>query len=1273
MDPRKSTAPIVPPDATAARMSRRGRKSLWMTARRVVAAWQSVRMTDHRARPDVRDLRRWPADPAQLVDTTLCPACFSRLYSSRCTECGLELGVPAAVELLASSTRVFEEEQRRQNLITRMREAQIGAASRRIAPAASPAAPPIATAASMPPMPRSDAANAARAETPPPAASADHDDASRSRRSGVQVLLLTLGVVLISITAIVFLFVAYLVATLEVRSVIIAVASVLVLGVAWLLRARRLPGTAEGVASVAVVLLLLDVWTVRANDLFGSGALNTAAYTGLAFAAVAVLLAVTRAVSGIRITGYAAAGLTAVSAFLLGFAAESGTPTGFWLGGLAAAVVGAVAVAVGPRSRERTILMWAGLTGVAVSLASGPWALSDVPWGAAWALAAVTTVNLLLLVAVVVSRAGAAARLGRAASIGAGISAALAPAIGIAAELEPGVAIWTAPAAAGVVTAVAAALSRLPGRAGAESRGALIASAVVAIIASVPGLVLAAAAIGGRLQASNPLWQVDADDRVPWTSAEFDLGTMLVSFVVAVGAAVVLLIVGGLRRFAAIPVAAVMGGALVISAIVPGAAIPAAVFVAVGASGLAVASTRAASRIPALVAVLATFGMAAAGLAVWTAYSNPAVWPWAVAGTLAMAVAGRLLARRVWPTTFAPPVGTAHLVVTMLVSIAAVFTIPSWLTATGVAPAEPWDSPWMWLGTVGAGLLAAAVILPRLSAADRVGLVLPALAASVASSFIAAFEGTDALGWLAAALVALVVIAGLRAPVPAVVRVFFAAVGPLLLALTFDRAFASVPGAPPAVLGAAIAVMLAAGLAALLVPRSPRAARIAWCTSLGLAGLLTLVSLSAAGDQQWLVLLLLAPVPILVAGLDGDPIGGTAATRHLSWLSVPLLVGAVWSWLSGDGVDDVEAYTLPLAVVLAGAAALVTWRRRTELPRADGRTALFAAAAAVAVLPSVGSSGDSELRTLVLVASGAVIAIAAAFLPEAARGVPIRLLGIATGWVALTGAAVVRGTAVAMGESSRLLVEFWPVIALAAGVLVTVTWARAGSRPAMLAEWLLAASVITAAVPTVFAIASGQHEVLRVAVLLPIAAVAHVAGAATRARPFVGPIFAWSTLGVLVLGGLVALTFGRIEPFDLVTASVGLALIGAGGLRIRRSPAVGSWPALGPGLAVLLVPSLVADFTDPELWRIVALGVVAAVSVVIGAVQRLQAPLLLGGAVLLVHAIAQLWPWITWLYEAVWWWLWLGIAGVILVTLAATYERQLRLARGTFRSLATLR
>ncbi|WP_448811998.1 SCO7613 C-terminal domain-containing membrane protein [Agromyces bauzanensis] len=196
---------------------------------------------------------------------------------------------------------------------------------------------------------------------------------------------------------------------------------------------------------------------------------------------------------------------------------------------------------------------------------------------------------------------------------------------------------------------------------------------------------------------------------------------------------------------------------------------------------------------------------------------------------------------------------------------------------------------------------------------------------------------------------------------------------------------------------------------------------------------------------------------------------------------------------------------------------------------------------------------------------------------------------------------------------------------------------------------------------------------LRTAVLFPLLAVAHIAGAALRMRPIAGPVFEWSTLGVLVLGGITVLVSGAVDPFDVVTVSVGAALVGAGAFRMLRSPALGSWPALGPGLAVLLIPPLIADFTDPVLWRLIALGVVAAAAVVVGAARRLQAPLLLGGAVLLVHAVDQLWPWITWLYEAVWWWLWLGIAGVILVVLAATYERQLRLARRVAHSIAELR
>jgi hypothetical protein len=1264
-------------------------------------AWQSVPMTDRLPRPDARDTRRWPSDPAHLVDSTRCPACFSQLYSTQCFECGLDLAVPASAELLQLSTRVHAGELERQAFIGRMREEQASreapapsrlpaftdpvavpafvgasaAAQPTAVPSGTPEAHPVVAPAA--PVASVEAAtmtvDVPTDSTPPLAAP---DAPRKSGRSGVQVFLLALGVVLISVTAIVFLFVAYLVASLEVRSVIIAVASVLVLGLAWLLRARRLPGTAEGVASVAVVLLLLDVWTVRNYGLFGTEALNGAAYTGMAFAVVAGLLAATRALSGIRVPGFAAAGLTPIAAFLLGGATiDTGPATDAWLGGLAAVLVGAVATAIAIRSPERVILLSAGVAGGVVALASALWALPDVARGELWSFLAVAAGWLLLGAATHFSRQPVGIAWGRAAAVGAGAAAALAPVVVLAAELEPGLAIWIAPASAGVIAAGAAAISRLGGRIGGEAKAALIAAGAVAAAATIPGDVMGLIAVDERLRASVPAWQVGLDDRVLGSTPDLDLAIVLVPFVIAAGSTVVLILLGALRRFAAIPIGVAGIGVLVSGSILPGAAVPTAIFVALGVGALAVAASRMLARTPALLPTLAIVGTGGAGLAVWTGYSNTGAWPWAIAAVLGAAIAGRVLARRIWPATAVMGVGATHLVLAALLAGAALYTVPLWLDASGGRLAAPWDSPWMWLGTVGVALLAVVLLLPGLPAADRIGLTVPMLATVTLGALATAFGGGQAtLQWLPVTLAAIVIVGALRAPLPALVRVVLAAMGPILLAVALDRILAAIPTAPPAILGSAAAVLASAALASLVVPSTSRAARIAWSASLGAAGLVTLAGISSADDQRWLLLLLLTPVPMLVASLDGDPIGGSAPTRHLSWLSLPLAVAAVWTWLADEGgVDDVEAYTLPLAAALAIAGGLVTWRRLAAAGNAAGRTALFAVAAAIAVVPSVAASGQSELRALILVAAGVVVALAGTFLRESARGVPIRLLAVVTGWVAFTGTAVVRGSAVAQGAPSDLPVEFWPILAFGAGAALAIAWARTASRPAQLAEGMLAASVAIASVPTLLAITFDDAPIARTAVLLPVLALLHIASAAATYRPVAGPVLGWTSLATLVIAGGTVLASGNVEPFDLVTAPIAVALLGAGALRMHRAPSLGSWPALGMGLAVLLLPSLVADFTDPQLWRTVALGLVSAALVLVGAIRRLQAPLLFGGAVLLIHALAQLWPWISLLYEAVWWWLWLGIAGVVLVALAATYERQIRMARGVVRSIGSLR
>ncbi|MDQ0892543.1 SCO7613 C-terminal domain-containing membrane protein [Agromyces ramosus] len=1226
-----------------------------------------------------RDLQRWPADPDQLVDTTRCPACFAPLDSTRCRECGLELGVPAAAELLALSTRVHAELIARRSLITRMRVEQ-ATAERAAAVAAVPpvaiapatSAPTVATVAAVPP------AASAPPSPLPPAASVG-EAAPRSSRSSVQVLLLTLGVVLISITAIVFLFVAYLVATLEVRSVIIAVASVLVLGVAWLLRARRLPGTAEGVASVAIVLLLLDVWIVRANGLFGTDSVDAAGYTGAALLVVSIALLGVRAVSGIRVAGFAAAGLAPVGVFLLAFQAapEGEFATGVWLGCLAASLLGTLAVLT-PRTVERVIVLGAGFAAGIVALTAAVWALPESDWNQLWSFLAVGAAWLLALIALRARGGNLSVGWTRIAALALGASLALAPAVSIFSELDlEEQALWLAPAAAGAVVSVLAAVARLVATASRDAFRAAAAAVVVTLVAAVPGLVVGVATVAARLFASAPPWQLGADSPVVSLVAEAELAAVLVPFVLATGALVVTALARRFRTFAALPIGAALAGVLVSGAVAPGVALSAAVLLALGAVALALAAMLRPLAVRGLLTTLLIVGASGGALAWWVGYSSADVWPWAVVLVIATIIAGRVFGRQVWTAPAAPAAGATHLALAATLAATAVFSIVPWLESTGVVLAAPWASPWMWLATIGSALLIVAAFARVGTPADRLATVVPIFAASAIALIGVALETDAPLRWLPAVIFVVAGLLWLRTGTLPSMQASFGAATPLALALGAGLAADELFGPEFVGAGVAGASLLAAALAHVVLPADARAARLGWSIAVGLAAFAALL-LGATGpnftDQLWLVLLLLTPIPIVMAALDGDPIAGRQPSRHLAWLSLGLAVATVWAWLAGDGVDNVEAYTLPLAVALAVTGGLITWRRGTGDARASGRTALFGVAAAVAVLPSVASSGDSELRTIVLSSIGIVVAIAAGFLPESARGVPVRLLGVAAGWVAVSGAALVRGSAVATGtEDGVLVIEFWPLVALVAGIAIAMTWARSASRPAWLGEALLAASVALATIPTVLAIVAGDQPTLRAAVLFPLLAAVHVAASATTARPVGGPMLGWTSLGALVLGGLAALVSGDVDPFDIVTVSVGGALIGAGAFRMRRSPELGSWPALGPGLAVLLLPALLADFTDPEVWRNVALGIAAVTAVVVGAMHRLQAPLLLGGAVLLVHAIVQLWPWITELYEAVWWWLWLGIAGVLLVVLAATYERQLRLARGTVRSIAALR
>ncbi|MGR2751575.1 SCO7613 C-terminal domain-containing membrane protein [Agromyces arachidis] len=1268
-------------------------------------------MTDP-TRPAASALPRWPSRPELLVDTTRCPACFSELTSSVCATCGLRLDVPEANLVLAAGARVHEAERDRRRLVSEMFARQAEAVRGATAPpvgavAATPAlhaAIPATTGSSLPvelPPPATPggpplsppSTRMPEPATPAPSA-AEPGPPTGPRRSGVQVFLLALGVVLLSVAAVVFLLVAYLIATLEVRSVIIGVASIIVLALAWLLRVRRLAGTAEGVAAVGVVLIVLDIWIVRANGLFGADRPDEAGYWGTALLVVAALLAGIRVLTGVRVPGLAAALAAPVAAFLLGFAAAPADrpATGAWLGGLAASAVGTAAVFL-PARAERLIAVVAGLVGSSIATVAAVGALPDVAWGVTWAFLAAAVAWAAVAVTVRFRGRSADGGAALAGSIGAGTASALGVALGAARELDATLAMWVAPTAAGVVVVLLSLGARHGRRLARDAAAAGIAAAGIAAAALLPAIAVAVLAGVQLIGSTSIAWSVEALAERPEVATGAAFGAVLAPLGAAAASAGAIAVVPRLRRAIALPIALALFAGL--AAATTAATLLAAVVLlgAVAVLALALAWWPPLRPVGGTRAVLAVAGIPAAAAAWWMSHASPALWPWLVVAAIIVAVAGRLLARGVWGPRFGPAIGSAHVVVAALLIVAAAVVLPSWAQAAGTPLAAPWSAPAF--TTAAAGTAALALLLaPRWPKADRTAATIPLLSAAALGTTVLAvptiaqafdrLEGVpfveDPWAWSPAAALTIVGLGWIRWD-RSWARTAFAAIVPLATVLALAGAATTAGEGPRAAIGAAIGVLGAAALGLLVLPAADPVRR-AWTASVSMLTLITAVAGLAppsAPGLTWLVLLVLAPAPVLLAARFGDPIAGADPMRHLAWATPILLIGSAWSWFAGAGVDDVEAYTLPAAAVVAAVGLLLAWRRPTRSTVEPARTALAATALAVAVLPSAAMAGESELRALVLVASGGVAVLAAAFLPDHLRGVPIRLLVLLAGWAAATVAGVVRGLAMASGSAEGLPVEFWPALALAVGVVASVTSVRWRSGPSWLPDALFPSSIVIAAMPTVVAIVAGEQSTLRTALLLAALGTLHVASVAVATRPVAGAATGWTSLALMAVTAGVALPLrvlepvGVVGPVDLVTSLIGTTLIVAGALRLRRSGDAGSWAALGPGLAIVLLPALIADWTDPELWRIVALGAIALAAVVVGVALRLQAPFALGGGVLLVHAVAQLWPWISRLYQAEWWWLWLGIAGAVLIAVAATYERQLRFARGAIRSFAALR
>ncbi|WP_229703251.1 SCO7613 C-terminal domain-containing membrane protein [Streptomyces albiflavescens] len=217
---------------------------------------------------------------------------------------------------------------------------------------------------------------------------------------------------------------------------------------------------------------------------------------------------------------------------------------------------------------------------------------------------------------------------------------------------------------------------------------------------------------------------------------------------------------------------------------------------------------------------------------------------------------------------------------------------------------------------------------------------------------------------------------------------------------------------------------------------------------------------------------------------------------------------------------------------------------------------------------------------------------------------------------------------------------------------------------ALLAARLNAASVavpveVTGAVAGLLAIALTVTDPPMLALVLALCGVIATGTAVREDRRSVG----YAAAALFVSATWVRLAAWGIDSPEAYTLPVTVPALLLGVVRRRKDPQVSSWTAYGPGLSATLVPSLFAAWGDAHWSRPLLLGAAALLVTLVGARNRLQAPLVLGGTVLALDALHELAPYIVQVVDALPRWVPPALAGLLLLALGATYEQRIRDAR----------
>lgn len=1245
----------------------------------------------------------WSDDAARyLLDPTICPRCGASVAGvAVCPACRADLGSAAARSAWDWSQKAAYAIEHRATSIAEIPDAVPSAAAAPVAAAPSAAVATVASTVVL--------GAPARPVIAPVAAEAVGFDSQISLQS----VLAVAGAGLVAVAAIVFTFLNPDLG-FGARTVIIAVMTAAFLGGAWLLARRDLTFSSEAIGGLGMVFVALDVWAFSE--------LAPTSVSAWWFAALGLLVAsgtmiVVAGIVRVRTWLWAGVmGLAVVPAFL-GYAGhEPGWAVVGHLGvGFAAVALHGVVVRLRGRfvsalETERISLQLLQLLAVVVVVGQAPYvALSGSADTGVGAVGVAAAYAGLAAIAVLSTRTGVPRFWSAAAGV---LSASALAVLVLAPELGDG-RWWPAlvPAAGGVVLVaisvvpMTASVVRMPLRAGALVTTLLFAvpTAAIALGSAVAAVVTVTSGVQDARTAGSGLTFLDLSiDGFAFEQLAAVLGLIAVGVAIWAAAHLGRADVWPFRTDAPVLARWIASIGVVTfptwSPLLPWAQVASALALTAAAGAVLVLlprirDSRLALRLPGVVGAHMVLV-----LAVVLSWSDQVLT--VVAGTIACALV--VLIAHTVPVRLRPAhmgVGFAYaLVVTALaLDLAGLDTIPVLCLTTTVAALAAlaatltrWLRPATWYA-----------VLIVTSVPFLIGI----------AGVVQERSAWTALSTGVTALLALALTTTRRPGLTVIVRAIAAAVVvPALAVVVVCLCAALLPTSGSPVALPIIAVIVAAVLPSTGViqgalenagspRREARAVRLAIEGSALLTGALAvLIALIGVAGLET------AFVVLLVIGI-GAAATGLWVRRYGWWIAAAAWTGALWCRWAIAGIDVIEPYVLPPAMVAALVGTILVARGRRGVPLA---TTGFASAVvpSLAALAVAGSGPDAAFpwRTAALLGA-AVLLLVFVVLVTRPVGEPVTRLSslglpVAVIAIAAAGAGAVQGIRYGLeldpppGAGAAQLMLLVLGYAVAACLLSGASgWLLV--RSGTLSRWVFATASVYLVVGPMAAVRPDAFSIWTLwtlAMLLLVLVVVAAARGRSHATTLPPVWFLWFVAWCTAVASWSEREILRVEGFSV---PLGLALLlagvvamrpadGAAGERPPASPGAGvtlnswptgfsgSWRLLGPGLIVLLVPSMLATVTDPTTWRAILVIAIALVAILVGARRRLAAPFIIGLVVLPVENVLVFAVQLGRDIQSLPWWITLATAGAVLLVIAVGSERRAGADKGVAARLRDL-